>query len=105
MTNIHLLRHCSLFPGGSNEMAADIASLAPGLDVHALNLGIGPKGLRKKLGTIACFFLGALTLPLSILWPPPFDRTLFLSYIFLDTATGHFDAADQLPHSSFHSSY
>jgi hypothetical protein len=52
-----------LFLGRSNGTAANIGSLAAGLDVHVVRLGIERKGLRKTWVTSQSF-LGALTFPL-----------------------------------------
>jgi hypothetical protein len=46
----------SFFLSRSNGMATDIGSLAPGMDGHAVRLGIGCKGIRKTAGTLLFFY-------------------------------------------------
>ncbi|SAM06482.1 hypothetical protein [Absidia glauca] len=85
-------------------MAADIGSLAAGLDGHELRLGIGRKGFHKTWGnprnTLSRRTHFSIVDSEAIALP----KTLFLSSLPLDTRTDTFGTADQLSPSSFRSS-
>jgi hypothetical protein len=88
----------AFFPSGSNGIATDIGSLAPGLEGHVLRLGIGFKGLQK---IIKKHFFRCTPIPnVDSVAIAVLNITSRLP--ILATATDTFKITDQLALSSFY---